>query len=273
MKISIITPCFNAEKYIEETMESVLNQSAVINNNVDLEYVIVDGNSTDNTLEIAMSFKSDCIKIISESDSGMYDALAKGLRLISGDIVAYINAGDYYSKQAFDIVAEIFLFKKEVLWLTGINCSYNYKSQLVGFRLPYKYNRSLIRKGMYGTVLPFIQQESTFWRSDLNRYLDLVKLSRFKLAGDFYIWKTFSEISELCIVEAYLGGFKHHSGRLSENMKQYLGEMIPICSKRMCYDYFLAYLYKVLWHAPAKVKKNFNPNNLFRYDHYLKEWI
>ena len=95
MKISVITITFNAEQFLRETMQSVLGQSYT-----NIEYIIVDGKSTDGTVEIIKSFeggmkaKSIEFRWISEPDSGLYDAMNKGLRMATGDFVWFVNAGD-----------------------------------------------------------------------------------------------------------------------------------------------------------------------------------
>ncbi len=98
MKISIITVSYNSSKTIARTIESVLSQE-----NVQLEYLIIDGASKDNTVEIAESFRSQFVTkkvsylIQSEPDKGIYDAMNKGVSLASGDIVGILNSDDYYS--------------------------------------------------------------------------------------------------------------------------------------------------------------------------------
>lgn len=94
MKMSIITPCRNSEKTIRNTIESVITQGI----NEDLEYIIVDGISTDKTLEIIKEYAEqyDFIKYISEKDNSMTEALNKGMKMATGDIVASINADDIY---------------------------------------------------------------------------------------------------------------------------------------------------------------------------------
>ncbi|PYV15323.1 MAG: hypothetical protein DMG07_10045, partial [Acidobacteria bacterium] len=114
----IVTPCLNAERLVGETMKSVLEQSALESGRVRLEYWIVDGGSTDRTVEIARSHRSDAVHVISEPDRGMYDALVKGLRGASAGVSAYLNAGDLYSRQAFDAVLDVF-DSRRVKWLTG----------------------------------------------------------------------------------------------------------------------------------------------------------
>lgn len=89
MKLSIITITYNAEKYLERTIQSIINQSIQ-----DFEYIIIDGKSKDGTLAIAEKYKSSVNKLISEPDKGLYDAMNKGLKNASGDFVWFMNAGD-----------------------------------------------------------------------------------------------------------------------------------------------------------------------------------
>lgn len=90
MKISIITVCFNSELTIARTLQSVKDQTY---NNI--EHIIVDGGSTDDTLGVIAN-QGDHFKIISEKDNGIYDAMNKGVRLATGEIIAFLNADDYY---------------------------------------------------------------------------------------------------------------------------------------------------------------------------------
>lgn len=111
--VSIVTVCYNSEKTISQTMESVLNQTYS-----HIEYIIVDGDSTDNTLEIvkrqeeAFLEKGYILKIVSEPDKGIYDAMNKGVRLSSGEIVGIINSDDWYEYDAIEKVVEAYNNKK-----------------------------------------------------------------------------------------------------------------------------------------------------------------
>ena len=91
MKISIITVCFNNEKTIEHTIRSVLAQKYK-----NIEYLIIDGNSTDNTLSIINKYNSDIDFVISENDKGIYDAINKGIKHSSGDVVGFLHADDFF---------------------------------------------------------------------------------------------------------------------------------------------------------------------------------
>ena len=92
MKVSIITVVFNNELFISDAINSVLSQSYE-----NIEYILIDGCSTDNTLNIIKSFNNNKIKVISEPDLGIYDAMNKGLRLASGDIIGILNSDDFYA--------------------------------------------------------------------------------------------------------------------------------------------------------------------------------
>lgn len=103
MKLSIITVCLNSEETIEQTIKSVLNQGYE-----DLEYIIVDGKSTDGTMNIVNKYKDKLSKVISEPDDGLYDAMNKGIRIASGDVIAIINSDDWYEPDVFARVVECF---------------------------------------------------------------------------------------------------------------------------------------------------------------------
>jgi len=90
-KLSIITVCFNAASTIRDCIESVSRQS------LQVEHIIIDGGSEDKTLELLEHYRSQVVRLISEPDSGIYDAMNKGLRLASGDVIGILNADDFYS--------------------------------------------------------------------------------------------------------------------------------------------------------------------------------
>lgn len=100
MKVTIITAVYNGAEHIKSCIESVLSQD-----HPDIEYIVVDGASKDNTLEIVKSFGSKIAKVISEKDKGMYDAMNKGLAHATGDIVGILNSDDFYANS--HIISEI----------------------------------------------------------------------------------------------------------------------------------------------------------------------
>lgn len=281
MKFYCVTPCLNAEKYIEETIHSVLTQSVFEKAEFSLSYLIADGGSVDDTVNIIQRIisqfshkKNIQISYFSKDDSGMYDALANGFEaeINSSDIYSYLNAGDYYSKHAFEIVSDIFNKNNDVHFLTGLNSWYNENSHLINFSLPLSYDKNLMHKGLYGKVLPFVQQESTFWDKQLHNEINFDEFRALKLAGDYYLWKIFIQDSPLYIVSAWLGGFKIHSGQLSSTLnEEYHKEVENLAVKPSIFDYIIAYTHKLIWYAPNKIKKRLS-NHIFEYDHVCHEY-
>jgi glycosyltransferase involved in cell wall biosynthesis len=100
MVVSLITVSYNSEHTIRDTIQSVITQT-----HPEIEYVIVDGNSKDKTVEIISSYEGKISKWLSEPDNGIYDGMNKALRMVTGDIVGMINSDDYYSSP--EIIAQV----------------------------------------------------------------------------------------------------------------------------------------------------------------------
>lgn len=248
LKISIVTACYNAVDTIEQTILSVLEQD-----HPSVEYILIDGGSTDGTVDIIRKYRSRLAYWISEPDHGLYDALAKGFEHVTGDVCAYINADDFYQPHAFATVCEIFQNPK-YQWLTGVNATYNVHGQIVGAKLPFCYRSSFIQKGLYnGDSLPFIQQESTFWRTELMQHVDMRKFRALRLAGDYYLWICFSSYAELDIVNCVLSGFRKRKGQLSEGIGDYRKELGSLCSSPPnLLDRMAAYMDRVMGISPRR---------------------
>ena len=90
-KLSIITVTYNAEQTLERTLKSVRSQSYS-----DIEHIVVDGKSTDNTISLIKKLEGDKMKWISEPDQGLYDAMNKGIKMATGDYLCFLNAGDTF---------------------------------------------------------------------------------------------------------------------------------------------------------------------------------
>ncbi|MBN2781671.1 MAG: glycosyltransferase, partial [Campylobacterales bacterium] len=100
--VSIITVVYNGEKFLEDTIKSVINQSY---DNV--EYIIIDGGSTDGTVEIIKKYEAQIDYWVSEKDNGIYDAMNKGISLVTGDIIGLINADDWYEKNTVELIISV----------------------------------------------------------------------------------------------------------------------------------------------------------------------
>ena len=101
--ISIITVCYNSEKTIERSIQSIINQSYK-----NIEFIIIDGSSSDNTLEIIDKYKEMISIKISEKDSGIYDAFNKGLNICNGDLIGFVNSDDYLMPDALEILVRYY---------------------------------------------------------------------------------------------------------------------------------------------------------------------
>jgi glycosyltransferase involved in cell wall biosynthesis len=164
-RITIVTPSFKQAKYLEKTAISILSQGYP-----NLEYIIMDGGSTDGTLEIIKKYSAQLTCWESKPDKGQYDAVQKGFDISHGEIMAYLNSDDLYFPWTLNVVSDIFAKFPQVDWLTTSMVSMtSHDNRLIfGGQI---YNRS--RRWFFSTrgksfkTRGFIPQESTFWRRPL----------------------------------------------------------------------------------------------------------
>lgn len=263
--ITVVTVVYNGAEFLEETIKSVIEQTY---DNV--EYIIVDGGSTDGTLDIIRKYEHAIDYWVSEPDGGMYDALSKGFTLTSGKFVCYLNAGDLFSDHALKIAVSVFL-DTGVKWITGLRSICNQKGYVTGVDLPFRYLSSLIQKGFYGTYLPYIQQESTFWDRDLLSLVSYDALQKLKLAGDYYLWFCFSHSERLTVVKAQLGFFKIHSGQLSESIEAYWEEALSFTDKKSFFSYLEVLREAFVWALHPKVRSFLFKENIY-YSNESGKW-
>jgi len=207
LKISIVLPCYNMELYIEETLKSIVRQEYP-----NLELIIIDGGSNDNTLNIIDKYKSHVCKLISESDSGQYDAIMKGFSFATGDVFCWLNADDIFFSWTLSVINTIFKQKQDLKWLIGIPTYLNEDGSLKKMynnasAKPVKALRNgWFKKGGYG----HLQQESMFWRKELWQQSKGLNLN-YKMAADYELWIKFSQYSELWTLNLSLSAFRIRS--------------------------------------------------------------
>jgi glycosyltransferase involved in cell wall biosynthesis len=163
MKFSIITPSYNQGAYIQDTLDSVLATPK----NCSVEHIVVDGGSTDRTISILQSYGEQYSNLSwkSEPDLGQSDAINKGLKLATGEIIAYLNSDDYYLTETFNIVEKIFVSYPEVDFVYGDIFMVNQSKEVLR-RI--KSLRTSLWHHLYSFSFP---QQSCFWR---RKILDLV---------------------------------------------------------------------------------------------------
>jgi glycosyltransferase involved in cell wall biosynthesis len=204
-RIALVTPVRNSAKYIEQTIQSVIAQ-----NYPNLEYFIVDGASTDGTLDIIRRYQSQISGWLSEPDNGMYDALNKGFSRTSGEIMGWISATDLLHPGAFAVVAAVFQQFPEVEWITGRPTHINEQGQTYNVDPVPRWSRLRFLAGFNR----YVQQESTFWRRSLWQKAGARVDDSLRMAGDFELWLRFFRHARLYPVDALIGGFRMHGASL-----------------------------------------------------------
>lgn len=145
MRITIITVCYNRKKTIEKAMNSVLNQ-----NYADIEYILIDGNSTDGTKEIIQSYQDRLSAFISEPDKGMYDAINKGIKLATGDVIGLMHSDDeFYDDTAISQIVDRFKADSSIegVYGNGIYVSNDAEERLIRNRVCGFFSQSKVSSG------------------------------------------------------------------------------------------------------------------------------
>lgn len=214
LKISIVTASYNQAAYLDAAMMSVLNQP-----DVNLEYVVVDGASTDGSVDIIKKHAERLAWWVSEKDKGHADALNKGFAHTTGEIMGFLNSDDMLTPWALPVVEEIFRRFPEVEWVTSLRpLLWDVKGRAVhcptfrGFsRAAFLRGENLPRPGAFAT--DFIQQESTFWRRSLWEKAGGHLRADLHRAQDFELWARFFQHATLYGVDTPLGGWRFHGAQ------------------------------------------------------------
>ena len=205
--VSIIMPVFNGESYIRKSIESIINQ-----NYHNIELIVVDGESTDNTLTIINSYSEFIDLIISEPDNSMYDAINKGILRSTGSILAYLNCDDCYLPDTISTIVD--MFNKKRFDLIYGNCIfidsfdkelYRYKGIFIPFFLIKKFGR-----------IPFAQQTSFWTRTLYDRVGGFNTTYKYSSDTDFFYNCLLNSVSTVYI-DKYLAYFRQHSTSISNN--------------------------------------------------------
>jgi glycosyltransferase involved in cell wall biosynthesis len=236
-KITVVTPCLNAERTIERTMHSIAGQ-----NYPNLEYLICDGGSTDRTVDLIRRNNSDlAYTLFIEKDKNVADALNKGFRKATGDIFCYLNADDALSSGALHLVADFFDTHPDIDVLTG-GCQRIYA------------DGSTVRTEVppwFLELLPYkngIEQPSTFWRSGIHRRAGEFD-HQFSLAFDWEWWNRLKDRgARFARVPDLLSIYYFSDSNLTSNAgMKVIEEMSAITRRYAPYGIFVEGLYQLLF--------------------------
>ncbi|MCW5519189.1 glycosyltransferase [Aureitalea sp. L0-47] len=220
-KISVITPNYNQGDFLEQTIQSVLDQ-----NYPNLEYIIIDGGSTDQSVEIIKKYEDSLSYWVSEPDMGMYHAINKGFDLCTGDIMCWINSDDILWEGSLAYLAKIMGPEmNKVEWLQGYPTVIDEEGKIL-----YRRDPVAAKKKFYNLEFKkdraFIQQESTFWTRSLWERSKARLNTEYTLAADFDLWMQFFHYSRLFCSRRNLGAFRKRKGQKSQDQEAYLQEAI-----------------------------------------------
>jgi glycosyltransferase involved in cell wall biosynthesis len=205
-RITMVTPVRNGMQYIEETIRSIVDQEYP-----NLEYIIVDGGSTDGTVDVIRAYEKHLTWWVSEPDSGMYDALNKGFARSTGEIMGWLNSSDRLHPKSLFVVGSVFAAFPEVEWINGRPTVLNSDGMTI-------YVLDLGRWSRYRFLAGanrFIQQESTLWRRRLwERAGGALDIS-YGGAGDFELWARYFRHAPLYPVDAPIGAYRMHTDSIN----------------------------------------------------------
>jgi glycosyltransferase involved in cell wall biosynthesis len=271
MKISIVIPCYNMEKYIEEALLSIINQKYE-----NLELIIVDGASTDNTLAIISKYKKHISLLISEKDKGQYNAINKGMSYATGDILAWLNADDVYFPWTLKKVSIFFNSYPNQEWISGSTSVMSEDGIINGLNgniisKPTEYVKNgWFRSGLYG----YLQQEGMFWTKALWKKSGGLN-EDYKLAADFELWTRFAKFSKLVSFGLPLACFrKRDSSRSSMLKTDYENEVSKICEKLIKISFIKSFIsgYNLVSNILFR-KLSFSNGLIYYFSLSQKKWL
>lgn len=198
-KITVITPSYNQEKFIEETIRSVLLQKYP-----NLEYIIIDGGSTDKSVEIIRKYEKYLTYWVSEKDRGQSHAINKGFAKSSGDILCWINSDDFLKPGALEFVARSFADTLIPAWLIGASELVNNTGKLIEFRTPKNitFERALLWNENW------FAQQSTFWNRPMWQIVSQID-ENLHYVMDFALWLKMFEVAEPLLTEEVLSSYRY----------------------------------------------------------------
>jgi glycosyltransferase involved in cell wall biosynthesis len=198
--VSIVTPSFNQAHYLESTILSVLEQDYP-----NIEYIIVDGGSSDGSVEIIRRYANRLAWWVSEKDNGQTDAINKGFNRMKGDILAWLNSDDTYEKNAVREAVSFLQEQPEVGLVYGGANFIDENGRTIGHFPAAQTNYRRLRQGYV-----HIPQQSAFWRADLWRKVGPLDPSFF-FAMDYDLWVRLAALAPVQYLPRLWANFRLHT--------------------------------------------------------------
>lgn len=224
-KISIVTPSFNQAEFLEQCICSVLDQ-----NYANLEYIIIDGGSTDKSVEIIKKYEKYLSFWVSERDQGQSDAINKGWRRATGDIMAWINSDDFYLPHSFDLAAEFYQQYPQASFYFGHGYRVDKAGNIISSFFPpgnIVHNQQLLLLGLNYILQPstFINKKYLLQANYLNTALHYTM--------DFDLWLRLAKLADPIFIPEFLAaGREYETTKTSTGSFERMEEMRRLVEKQ-----------------------------------------
>jgi glycosyltransferase involved in cell wall biosynthesis len=205
-RITLVTPVLNGARFIEDTIRSIVYQGYP-----NLEYIVVDGGSTDGTIDVIRKYQKHIAWWTSRRDEGVHDALNTGFAHSTGEIMGWLNASDLLHTSGLFVVGSVFASLPAVSWLTGRPTRFNPDGMTVDVRGLPSWSRYRFLTGANRGI----QQGSTFWRRSLWEKAGGEMDESYRDVGGFDLWVRFFRHARLFSVDALIGGYRFHSDHVT----------------------------------------------------------
>lgn len=249
-KISIVTPVYNQVQYLEQTILSIINQGYP-----NLEYIIIDGGSTDGTIDLIRKYEEHLTYWVSEPDKGMYHAIQKGFEHSTGEIMCWLNSDDIFFDKSLFAIADIFMHHPEIEWFSGKSVSTDAKGMILS--VDEIENIKFCKYDFYLNRAFWVPQPSTIWRRSIWEKIGGSLDTSLRLAGDFDLWLRFINVAPQYVANTLIGTYRIRDGQLSQMMDKYMQEVQKSIAKNLLSkeEYFLLNKYKRKLYWADKLNK------------------